>query len=325
MRTEPIPATDEGIARASERLREGDILAFPTETVYGLGADARDEAAVRRVFEAKGRPAVNPLIVHVPDLDAAARHVVVDERARRLAAAFWPGPLTLVLPLRDGHGIAPSVTAGLSTLAVRAPSHPVARRLLEAFGGPVAAPSANRSGRVSPTRPEHVRAQLDGRIPWILEAGPSEVGLESTIVDLSGPEPVLLRTGAVTAEALERVVGPVARSTGEPDRPRAPGQMLRHYAPSVPVRLDATDVRPGEAWLGFGPGPTPPGAVASANLSPSGDLAEAARNLYDLLQALDRPGVSGIAVAPVPTAGLGEALVDRLRRAAAASARPPAG
>lgn len=325
MRTERISASESGIARMAARLRAGDLVAFPTETVYGLGADARDARACARIFEAKGRPAVNPLIVHVPDLEAAARLVRVDDRARRLAAAFWPGPLTLVLPLRDGHGVAPPVTAGLDTLAVRAPSHPVARRLLEAFGGPVAAPSANRSGRVSPTRPEHVLAQLDGRIPWILEAGPSEVGLESTIVDLTGPEVVLLRHGAVTREMLEAVVGPVATSSGDPDRPRAPGQLLRHYAPSVPVRLDATHARPGEAWLGFGPGEVPTGAVAAANLSPTGDPAEAARNLYHLLQSLDRPGVRGIAVAPVPRDGLGEALHDRLRRAAAASARPSAG
>lgn len=320
MRTELIRADDAGIAEAAERLRRGDVVAFPTETVYGLGADARNDEAVRRVFEAKGRPALNPLIVHVLDLDAAERHVQPDPRARSLAARFWPGPLTVVLPLREGHGIAPSVTAGLDTLAVRAPAHPVARRLLESFAGPIAAPSANRSGRVSPTRAEHVLSQLDGHIPCVLEAGPSEVGLESTIVDLTGPTPVLLRTGAVTRESLERVVGPLLLSDGRPDRPSAPGQLLRHYAPSVPLRLDATDVRPGEAWLGFGPGPVPAGAVLTANLSPSGDLEEAARNLYHALHSLDRPGVIGIAVAPLPRSGLGEALNDRLRRAAAASA-----
>lgn len=323
MHTEVVAADKDGIARAVALLQRGEIVAFPTETVYGLGAAAHDEAAVLRVFAAKGRPPINPLIVHVLDLAAAAGIVRVDDRARHLAAAFWPGPLTLVLPCRAGAPIAPAVRAGLPTVAVRAPSHPAARALLTRFGRPIAAPSANRSGALSPTRAEHVLSQLGGRIPLILEAGASEVGLESTVLDLAAPDGTvtLLRPGAITQGAIEAVVGPIAVSAGDPDQPTAPGQLLRHYAPSVPVRLGGGPCGPTEAWLGFGPGDPPPEARASLNLSVTGDLEEAARNLYHMLQALDRPDVTAIVVAPIPNTGLGAAILDRLQRAAAATTR----
>lgn len=308
-------ADDSGIAEAVARWRAGEVVAFPTETVYGLGADARSVAGVAAIFTAKGRPAVNPLIVHVSDLNEAARYVHLDERARLLAARFWPGPLTLVLPRRADAGLADAVTAGLSTLAVRSPAHPVAQRLLAAFAGPIAAPSANLSGTLSPTRGRHVAQSLDGRIPLVLDGGPSEVGLESTIVELTGAHAVLLRRGVVTRAQLTAVVGDLVLSEGDSDLPSAPGQLLRHYAPRHPLRLGALTCAPDEAWLGFGPG-TPPPCAASLNLSASGDLAEAASRLFSALRELDDEDVVGIAVAPVPEVGVGAAICDRLRRAA---------
>ena len=311
-----VKATAESIARAAKALRAGRLVAFPTETVYGLGADATNARAVAEVFAAKGRPRFNPLIVHVESQQAAERFAVLNEKARRLAAAFWPGPLTLVLERRPDAPIADLVTAGLDTLALRAPDHPVARALLKEAGIPIAAPSANRSGHVSPTRAEHVLADL-GDIPaMILDGGPTAHGLESTVLDVTGASVVLLRPGAVTADAIEAVLGePLLRSTSDDDRPRSPGQLASHYAPATPLRLDATCAEPGEALLAFGPAPAHHGPAI--NLSPMGDLIEAAANLFAALRTLDATGASAIAVMPIPDTGLGEAINDRLRRAAA--------
>lgn len=309
IRTETLLPDSAGIARAAEIWRAGGLVAFPTETVYGLGADARQDRAVARIFEAKGRPRFNPLIVHVAGLAQARALVEWSATAARLAEAFWPGPLTLVLPLRPGHGLSPLVTAGLPTLGLRLPSHPVAQALLAAFDGPVAAPSANPSGRISPTEAGHVAAGLTGRIEAIVDGGPCDVGLESTILGLDGP-PTLLRPGGVTAEAIEAVLGhPLARRA-ESASPTAPGQLASHYAPAAPVRLDARAWQAGEARLGFGP------VECDLNLSETGDLVEAAANLFHHLHALDATG-KPIAVSPVPETGLGRAINDRLRRAAA--------
>ncbi|WP_413872724.1 L-threonylcarbamoyladenylate synthase [Albidovulum sp.] len=305
-----------GLARAARLLREGALVAFPTETVYGLGADARSDLAVARIFEAKARPRFNPLIVHVADIAMARRVARFDVRAEQVAAAFWPGPLTLVLPLRAEAGISGLVTAGLPTVAVRMPAHPVARALLAAFGGPVAAPSANPSGRISPTRADHVLAGLSGRIAAVIDGGPSAVGVESTILDL-GDGAALLRPGGIPAEALEACLGTTLRTgRGTADhtgRPSAPGQLASHYAPAAPVRLGVTRPEPGEFWIGFGP--AAPGA--DLNLSPAGDLVEAAANLFHFLREADARARGPIAVAPVPDTGLGRAINDRLRRAAA--------
>lgn len=299
-----------GLARAADLLRGGDLVAFPTETVYGLGADARSGAAVARIFTAKERPAFNPLIVHLPDAIAAQRHVEWNDLADRLAGAFWPGPLTLVLPLKDGHGIAPLVTAGLDTLAVRVPAHPAARALLREFDGPLAAPSANLSGRISPTCAAHVLAGLGGRIAAVLDDGPCGVGLESTIVGLADDTPVLLRPGGLPVEQIEAALGRPLLRHAKTDPLSAPGQMASHYAPAAPVRLNAQSPRAGEVLLGFGP------VEGDLNLSPSGDLGEAAANLFDHLHQLDARGCP-IGVAPIPERGLGVAINDRLRRAAA--------
>ena len=290
-------------------LRSGGLVAFPTETVYGLGGDARSDLAVARIFEAKGRPRFNPLIVHVPDVAAAREFAVFDARAEAVVARFWPGPLTLVLPLRDA-GLSDLVTAGLGSVAVRVPAHPLAQALLRAFGGPLAAPSANPSGRVSPTRAAHVMAGLAGRIAAVLDGGPCAVGVESTILGLvDGPE--LLRPGGLAVEALEAVLGPLTVG-GSAEKPTAPGQLASHYAPAAAVRLAAREVRAGEVRLGFGAG------GGDLNLSETGDLVEAAANLFHMLREADRlAGGRGIAVAPVPEVGLGRAINDRLRRAAA--------
>ncbi len=285
---------------------------MPTETVYGLAGDARNGAAVARIFDAKGRPRFNPLIVHVPDMGMARRMAVFDAAAETVAAAFWPGALTLVLPLGAEAGLSPLVTAGLDTVAVRMPAHPVALALLRAFGGPLAAPSANPSGRVSPTRPDHVRAGLGGRIDAIVDGGPCAVGVESTILSLAGG-PVLLRPGGIPVETLEAVLGPIA-SGGDAHKPTAPGQLASHYAPAAPVRLGASLPAPGEVWVGFGPCDG-----AALNLSPEGDLVAAAAALFAVLREADAlAGLRGrIAFAPVPETGLGRAINDRLRRAAA--------
>ncbi len=313
-----LPADERAVAAAAEALRDGRLVAFPTETVYGLGADATSDAAVTALYRAKRRPAHNPLIVHLARPEAAEPLAQFDAHARRLAERFWPGPLTLVLPARPGSPISRLATAGLATVAIRIPAHPVALALLKAARVPVVAPSANRSGRVSPTRAEDVVAELDAEVAIVLDAGPCPIGVESTVLDLSEPDrPVLLRPGGLPRAAVEAIVGPLAEpATPTPDRPRAPGQLASHYAPRLPVRLDATTVEPDEALLTFGPN-APRGAHATFDLSPSGDLAEAARRLYALLRAADRSGARRIAVMPIPAEGLGEAIRDRLRRAAA--------
>ncbi|MBW4093472.1 MAG: threonylcarbamoyl-AMP synthase [Proteobacteria bacterium] len=311
----PDPA---GLARAAALLRAGRLVAFGTETVYGLGADATDAAAVAAIFAAKDRPRFNPLISHYPDADAAFADVVAGPEARALAAAFWPGPLTLVLPRRAGSLVAPLTGAGLDTLAVRVPAPAVVRALLAAVGRPVAAPSANRSGQVSPTTAAHVAEGLGGRIAAVLDSGPCAVGVESTVVDLSGDRPRLLRPGGVPLEALVAAIGPVALGAPPADAGvlRAPGQLASHYAPGLPVRLDAATVAVDEALLAFGP--PLEGATAVFNLSPGGNLAEAAARLFAGLRWLDAQArVQGIAVMPIPEAGLGRAINDRLRRAAA--------
>ncbi|ABV94817.1 Sua5/YciO/YrdC/YwlC family protein [Dinoroseobacter shibae DFL 12 = DSM 16493] len=313
-RTERLGADGAGLARAAALLRAGRLVAFPTETVYGLGGDARSDRAVAGIFAAKGRPSFNPLIVHVPDLAAAGRLVDLPPAGLALAEAFWPGALTLVAPMRAEAGISPLVTAGLETLAVRVPAHSAAQALLRGFDGPVAAPSANPSGGVSPTTAAHVLDGLDGKIAAVLDGGACPVGLESTIVSLAGETPMLLRPGGVTAEALAQVLGaPIAEGAGSATQPTAPGQLASHYAPDAPVRLNATARQDGEVWLGFGPD-----CPGDMSLSESGELAEAAARLFAALRAMDALAEGRrIAVAPVPQTGLGAAINDRLRRAAA--------
>jgi L-threonylcarbamoyladenylate synthase len=317
-RPEVLSPTPAAVNRAAALLRAGGLVAFPTETVYGLGADATDDRAVAAIFAAKGRPQFNPLIVHVADAAAAGAFVVLDERARTLAGAFWPGPLTLVLPRRPDAGLSLLVSAGLDTVAVRVPAHAVARALLTATGRPVAAPSANRSGAVSPTTPGHVVESLSGRVHLVLAGGRCPVGLESTVLDLSGPVARLLRPGAVLRDEIEAHIGPVELAgDATPERPTAPGQLASHYAPRAAVRLGALAAAPDEALLAFGPDDLVRGGSARLNLSLQGDLNEAAANLFAMLRRLDTPGVRSIAVMPVPEAGLGIAINDRLRRAAA--------
>jgi L-threonylcarbamoyladenylate synthase len=308
------PAGAAAIARAAALLRAGRLVAFPTETVYGLGGDATNDLAVAAIFAAKGRPRFNPLIVHVCDLAEAEQLAVFNSSARRAAARFWPGPLTLVLPRRPDAGLSLLASAGLDTVAIRVPAHPVAQGLLCEAGRPIAAPSANRSGRVSPTSAAHVAEDLGDDVAMILDDGPSPVGLESTVLDLSGEAPALLRPGAVTFEALAELPGPIALPG--PGLPKSPGMLASHYAPWLPVRVAATDARPGEALLAFGPD-APPGFAEVLWLSRAGDLAEAAANLFAMLRRLDLPCFTAIAVMPIPEQGLGLAINDRLRRAAA--------
>lgn len=320
--TQLIAADAAGIAQAAEVLRAGGLVALPTETVYGLACDATDARTVARLYAAKGRPSFNPLIAHVPDLASARRVGHFSDEALSLAAQFWPGPLTLVVPAIE-TATSELARAGHASVAIRVPAHDVARAVLEAAGRPIAAPSANRSGHVSPTTAAHVFADLDGAIDLILDGGPTSVGIESTILDCTGPVPVLLRPGGLAREAIEAVLGHtlVRRkvSKDEADELVAPGMMSSHYAPSVPVRLDARDVRPGEALLTFA-GARPPGSEAAnavLDLSPTGDLIEAAANLFAHMRALDAVGATGISVAPLPMEGLGEGIRDRLERAAA--------
>ncbi|HEX5378223.1 MAG TPA: L-threonylcarbamoyladenylate synthase [Phenylobacterium sp.] len=298
------------MAAAAAALRAGGLVILPTETVYGLAGDAANPAAVAAIFEAKGRPRFNPLISHVADLAAAEAIAVFDERARRLAAAFWPGPLTLVLPIAPDTPVCDLARAGLDTVAVRVPAHPLARALLAAFGGPVVAPSANRSGRPSPTTYADALEETGDKAAAALDGGPCDVGLESTVVALLD-RPRLLRPGAVTRAGIEALIGPLAEA--EADARRSPGRLARHYSPRAPVRIDAVEPRAGEAYLAFGPYPPGPGVW---NLSPRGDLAEAAANLFAHLRAADRTDPAAIAVAPIPQDGLGEAINDRLSRAA---------
>ncbi|MEM7780437.1 MAG: L-threonylcarbamoyladenylate synthase [Pseudomonadota bacterium] len=308
--TEVLPPDSEGIARAVQALRAGDLVAVPTETVYGLAARADQAEAVARIYAAKGRPDFNPLIVHVRDLAQAETLAVFDERSRDLAARFWPGPLTLVLPLRTDAPIATAVSAGLPTIAVRQPAHPVMRSILDEIGLPLAAPSANRSEHISPTRVDHVMTSLGGKCPLILDGGPSESGLESTIVALrEGGGWSLLRPGPITLERLEAVLGPAQKA--EFGTIEAPGQLARHYSPGKPVRLNALEVAQDEFLIGFG------SQSGDCNLSESGDLNEAAAGLYDCLHKAAASPKPGIAVAPIPGGEAGRAINDRLRRAAA--------
>jgi L-threonylcarbamoyladenylate synthase len=322
LKTRILPAGAAGVAEAARCLKAGGLVAFPTETVYGLGADASQAQAVARIYEAKGRPSFNPLIAHVSDIKAARQIARFDATALRLAEAFWPGPLTLVLPRTTPCPVAELATAGLDTVAIRVPAHPVAKDLLRAFGGAVVAPSANISGHVSPTTAAHVASDLSGRIDLILDGGPVEVGVESTIVACFD-EPMLLRPGGLPREDLERVLGRSLQrlpgdAAGEDAQPLAPGMLASHYAPRTPVRLAAIDVEPDEVMLAFGPVEANGAHAAKAvlNLSATGDLGEAAANLFGYLRALDAKGGRTIAVMPVPQHGLGEAINDRLRRAA---------
>ena len=310
-----VPATSDNIERAALALAQGEIVAFPTETVYGLGANALDARAVAKVFAAKERPRFNPLIVHVPDLEAAEGYAMVNDTARRLAAAFWPGPLSLVMKKRPAGGIADLVSAGLDTIALRAPAHPVAQALLAAAQLPIAAPSANRSGRVSPTTAAHVEAELGERPAMILDGGPCPLGIESTVVSAIDGEVGLLRLGALPRGAIELVLGAPLAAAPANHRSASPGQLATHYAPRTQLRLDATSVGANEALLGFGP-KVPQGARTTINLSASGNLEEAAARLFAALRELDQVGATAIAVMPIPANGLGEAINDRLQRAA---------
>lgn len=298
--------------RAAAILRGGGLVSFPTETVYGLGGDATNEKAVAAIFAAKERPRFNPLIVHVANSDEAERLVEFDNKARALARAFWPGPLTLILT-RKSAAISLLATAGLDTIALRVPSHPVAQALLAACVCPLAAPSANPSGRISATTAQHVASDMACRADLILDGGPVPLGIESTVVAFEKGEPVLLRPGAIPREAIEAISGPMARQ--QTTEIRSPGQLARHYAPHSSMRLDAVDIRCGEALLAFGP-QAPKGAKVMRNLSERGDLAEAAANLFAMLRELDALRAGTIAVMPIPEYGLGEAINDRLRRAA---------
>jgi L-threonylcarbamoyladenylate synthase len=315
--------TAQSVAEAARLLRDGQLVAFPTETVYGLGGDATNDRAVAAIFEAKGRPQFNPLISHVLDAAAARKYVLWNDTAERLAARLWPGPLTLVLPRSPGSPISLLATAGLDTVAIRAPSHPVAQALIRAADRPIAGPSANRSGAVSPTRAEHVAESLGERVPLILDGGPCLVGVESTVLDLTTATPTLLRPGGATREAIEAAIGTIAVSDAIPSGDSArksPGQLESHYAPARPVRLEASTVGADEGLLAFGAN-APQGAMLTYNLSPTGDLGEAAANLFAQMRLLDRPGIGRIAVMPIPQTGLGLAINDRLRRAAAGDGR----
>ncbi len=326
VRTQRLDADEAGIARAAALLRAGRLVAFGTETVYGLGADAADPAAIDALYAAKRRPRHNPLIAHFADAEAAFRQVAPTSLARRLAERFWPGPLTLVLPRHPDSTVCAAASAGLSTLAVRVPAGAAARRLLRAVDRPIAAPSANPSGRVSPSTAAHVLEGLSGRIDAVLECGPCPVGLESTVLALDDAGAMLLRPGGIEAEAIEALLAgcgapPLADpSRIDADRPASPGLLASHYAPNLSVRLDASDAGANEALLAFGPAPAQ-GSGLHWNLSPRGDLAEAASRLFAGLRFLDaeaaRRGLAGIAVMPIPAHGLGLAIRDRLRRAAA--------
>ena len=325
--TRLVIANDESIDEAATLIKAGELVALPTETVYGLGANALADEAVAQIFKAKNRPSVNPLIVHVLNSAQAGRLVEMDGRAKKIADAFWPGPLTLILPYREGAGVSDKVRAGLDTLAVRAPAHKVMRQVIEKSSVPIAAPSANASGEPSATTPQHVAESLGENVPFILSAGPCDVGVESTVLDLSSDEPVILRAGAITAEDLEPYIGEVNVEDGTAEKPKSPGLLLKHYAPKIPVRLNAVDVKQGEALLAFGSikfmGVEGGGHAKNLpetqflNLSEEGDLEEAARNLFRMLRDLDRPEHKGIAVMNIPDHGIGVAINDRLKRAAA--------
>lgn len=321
-----VVANDKSITEAAELIKAGELVVLPTETVYGLGANALDGQAVAKIFAAKNRPQFNPLIIHVADRQAAERFVVMNERAQKIADAFWPGPLTLILPRRDGGGVNDLVSAGLETLAVRVPSHKVMQAVMKQSGVPIAAPSANASGEPSATTPKHAAESLGDNVSYILAAGACNVGLESTVLDLSGDVPVILRPGAITPEDLEPYLGEVEIDFGTHEKPKSPGQLLKHYAPKIPVRLNAIDLEKGEALLAFGSikfmGIKGGGSAkdlpeeALKNLSEEADLVEAAAHLFSMLRDLDRPEHKGIAVMNIPDTGLGVAINDRLKRAA---------
>lgn len=322
-----IAASEAAIKDAATRLKSGALVAFPTETVYGLGANALSGSAVAKIFEAKGRPSFNPLISHVLSAEEADEYGVMSEEARKLAHSFWPGALTMILPKRAACEISELVTAGLPTIAIRVPAHKTARALIKACGFPLAAPSANASGEVSPTTPAHVAESLKGRDVMILAGGAAQGGLESTVVDMSGERAIILRPGTITPQDISNVLGyDVDIDLGDHDAPKSPGQLLKHYAPRIPVRLGAIDLHPGEALLAFGSdrfmGIKGGGAArnlpdtARLNLSEEGDLYEAASNLFSMLRALDRPEHKAIAVMTIPDIGVGIAINDRLRRAA---------
>ena len=308
--SDPFPIS---VDEAAALLRAGKLCAFPTETVYGLGADATNADAVLSIYETKGRPRFNPLIIHCADLAMAERFALFSPLARRLAETFWPGPLSIVLPLRQGHGLADIATAGLETVALRVPDHPLALELLRATDRPLAAPSANPSGKLSPTTAEQVRKGFAGRVP-VLDGGPCKRGVESTIVAVDGDRLIQLRAGALAREEIEQRLGVTVERAAEGAAISAPGMLLSHYAPNAHMRLDAAP-QAGEAWLAFGASPNFAGITR--NLSETGDLHEAARNLFSMLHELDATGAATIAVAPIPETGLGEAINDRLRRAAA--------
>ncbi|MDE2030346.1 MAG: threonylcarbamoyl-AMP synthase [Alphaproteobacteria bacterium] len=314
-----LPVDEDSIARAASLLREGKLVAFPTETVYGLGGDATNGEAVAAIYAAKGRPSFNPLIVHVAEARALDALVEWNETARTLASAFWPGPLTLIMPRKKDAPVSLLTSAGLDTLAVRVPSHPAAQKLLRAVDRPLAAPSANASGKLSPTAPAHVAESLGDKVDLILAGGRSAIGVESTVVDTTTLEPVILRPGGVTREQIEMALGCKVELHGgaASDAPASPGMLASHYAPHLPVRLNAETLADNEAFLAFGPDAFIKGGAARLNLSPQGDLYEAAANLFAMLREMDRPDYAIIAVAPIPETGLGLAINDRLRRAAA--------
>jgi L-threonylcarbamoyladenylate synthase len=325
-----LEPTKDTISEAAALIRAGRLVAFPTETVYGLGANALDGQAVAQIFEAKGRPSFNPLISHGDSAAMLEPHAVFDERARALAGKFWPGPLTMILPRAKNCRVSELVTAGLETIAVRVPAHKVALDLISAAGVPIAAPSANRSGELSPTSPSHVAQSLGDAVDMILAGGAAKYGLESTVLDLTGDHPAIVRPGAVSAEDISALLEcPIPYELEVTDKPRSPGQLLRHYAPSVPLRLNAVDVEPGEALLAFGStkfmGVMGGGFAhdlpheSFRNLSEDGDLFEAAANLFGYLRALDLPEHKSIAVMAIPDTGIGVAINDRLRRAAGAT------
>jgi len=311
MTTEILEADSTGIEQAARLLQAGELVAFPTETVYGLGADATNDQAVAGIYEAKGRPNFNPLIVHFSDVDEVKKQVRWNEQAEKLAAKFWPGALTLILARAENCRLSRLVSAGLETVAVRVPAHTVAHSLIETAACPIAAPSANTSGKISPTTAVHVEASLGGKISCILDGGTCSIGLESTVIDLSADTPALLRPGGITVEEIEAVIGPLEIGSKD-DTPKSPGMLSRHYAPDAPIRLNADDFEANESILGFGPR----APETALNLSARGDLVEAAANLFALLHQLDHLGATSIAVMPIPEVGLGLAINDRLRRAA---------
>jgi L-threonylcarbamoyladenylate synthase len=308
--------TPENLEKAAALLRAGRLVAFPTETVYGLGGDARDDRAVAAIYAAKGRPRFNPLILHVAEIAFAARFVRIGPLAEKIMRAFWPGPLTLVLPRVPEGGVSLLASAGLETLAVRFPAHPVAQDLIRRSGLPIVAPSANASGRLSPTEAAHVAESLGDGVEMILDDGRTQVGVESTVLDLTEGAPTILRPGGVTKEKLVALLGPVRESQSDPEAPKSPGQLSSHYAPKAPLRMNAREAGPDEAFLTFGPEEALTGGALRLNLSPSGDTAEAAANLFAFLRRADLATPACIAVAPIPDEALGHAINDRLRRAA---------